>query len=121
MFYDGSGLSRQNLVTPHAIVQLLRYASTQPWGAAYKTTFPVSGVDGSLSDRLSAPRLKSRIFGKTGSLEGVKTLSGYATTDSGQAVMFSILSNNSNLPAKRVTDTIDQLVEAIVEDAPAGK
>jgi serine-type D-Ala-D-Ala carboxypeptidase/endopeptidase (penicillin-binding protein 4) len=121
VFYDGSGLSRQNLVTPHAIVQLLRYASLQPWGAAYKSTFPVSGVDGSLSDRLNAPRLQSRIFGKTGSLGGVKTLSGYATTDSGEVVVFSILSNNSNLPPKRVTDTVDELMQAIVEDAPSGR
>ncbi len=119
VFYDGSGLSRQNLVTPHAIVQLLRYCSTQPWGAAYKTTFPVSGVDGSLSDRFNSPRLKNRIVAKTGSLGGVKTLSGYATSDTGQAVVFSILSNNFNLPSKRVTDAIDQLVQAIVDDAPA--
>lgn len=117
VFYDGSGLSRQNLVTPHAIVQILRYASAQPWGGAYKATFPVSGVDGSLSDRLNSPRLKSRILGKTGSLGGVKSLSGYATTDTGQTVVFSILSNNFNLPSKRVTDTIDLIVQAIVEDA----
>ena len=58
---------------------------------------------------------------KTGSLGGVKTLSGYATTDSGQAVVFSILSNNFNLPAKRVTDAIDALVLAILDDAPAGR
>ena len=121
VFYDGSGLSRQNLVTPHAIVQMLRYASAQPWGAAYKSTFPLSGVDGSLSDRLNAPRLRSRILAKTGSLGGVKTLSGYATTDAGQTVVFSILSNNFNLPAKRVTDTIDQIVQAIVEDAAGGR
>lgn len=121
VFYDGSGLSRQNLATPHAIVQLLRYASTQSWGDAYKSTFPVSGIDGSLSERLNAPRLKGRILGKTGSLGGVKTLSGYATTDSGETVAFSILSNNLNLPSKRVIDTLDQLVQAIVEEAPAGR
>jgi D-alanyl-D-alanine carboxypeptidase/D-alanyl-D-alanine-endopeptidase (penicillin-binding protein 4) len=121
VFYDGSGLSRQNLVTPNAIVQLLRYCSTQPWGADYKATFPVSGVDGSLSDRLNTPRLQKRVAAKTGSLGGVKTLSGYATSDTGQAVVFSILSNNFNLPAKRVTDAIDQLVQAIVEDGPAGR
>jgi D-alanyl-D-alanine carboxypeptidase/D-alanyl-D-alanine-endopeptidase (penicillin-binding protein 4) len=120
VFYDGSGLSRQNLATPHAIVQLLRYASTQLWGPAFKSTLPISGIDGSLSDRLTAPRLQSRVFGKTGSLGGVKALSGYAATDSGETVVFSILSNNSNLPPKRITDTIDQLVQAIVEDAPAG-
>lgn len=121
VFYDGSGLSRQNLVTPHAIVQLLRYCSTQPWSAVYKSTFPVSGVDGSLSDRLNSPRLQNRIVAKTGALGGVKALSGYATTDAGQVVVFSILSNNFNLPAKRVTDAIDQLVQAIVDDTPAGR
>ena len=120
VFYDGSGLSRQNLVTPHAIVQLLRYCSTQPWGADYKATFPVAGVDGSLTERFTSPRLRNRIMAKTGALGGVKTLSGYATTDTGQVVAFSILSNNFNLPAKRVTDAIDQLVQAIVDDAPAG-
>jgi serine-type D-Ala-D-Ala carboxypeptidase/endopeptidase (penicillin-binding protein 4) len=120
-FYDGSGLSRQNLVTPHAIVQLLRYCSTQPWGADYKATFPISGVDGTLSDRFNSPRLQNRVMAKTGSLGGVKALSGYATTDSGQVVVFSIMSNNFNLPGKRVTDAIDALVEAIVEDAPVGR
>ena len=119
VFYDGSGLSRQNLVTPHAIVELLRYCSAQPWGADYKATFPIAGVDGSLTERLTSPSLHNRILAKTGSLGGVKALSGYATTDSGQTVVFSILANNFNLPAKRVTDAIDELVQAIVADAPA--
>jgi D-alanyl-D-alanine carboxypeptidase/D-alanyl-D-alanine-endopeptidase (penicillin-binding protein 4) len=121
VFYDGSGLSRQNLVTPHAIVQLLRYCSTQPWGADYKATFSISGVDGSLTERFNSPRLRNRVMAKTGSLGGVKALSGYATTDSGQEVVFSILSNNFNLPAKRVTDAIDELVQAIVDDVPTGQ
>jgi D-alanyl-D-alanine carboxypeptidase/D-alanyl-D-alanine-endopeptidase (penicillin-binding protein 4) len=120
-FYDGSGLSRQNLVTPQAIVRLLRYASSQPWGAAYESSFPLAGVDGSLAERLTAPRLQKRVMAKTGSLTGVRALSGYATTDSGQKVAFSIMSNNLNLPAKRVTDTIDGIVEAIVEDTPHAK
>jgi serine-type D-Ala-D-Ala carboxypeptidase/endopeptidase (penicillin-binding protein 4) len=119
VFYDGSGLSRQNLVTPHAIVELLRYCSAQPWGADYKATFPIAGVDGSLTERLTSPSLHNRILAKTGSLGGVKALSGYATTDSGQTVVFSILANNFNLPAKRITDAIDELVRAIVADAPA--
>src|SRR3989454_2191257 len=121
VFYDGSGLSRQNLVTPHAIVQLLRYAALQPWGAAYKSTFPISGVDGSLSDRFKNTKLQGRVNGKTGSLGGGKALSGYAKTDKGEQVAFSILSNNFNLPNKRVTDTIYRIVEAILADAPASK
>jgi D-alanyl-D-alanine carboxypeptidase/D-alanyl-D-alanine-endopeptidase (penicillin-binding protein 4) len=99
-------------------VQLLRYISQQPWGAAYKSTLPVSGVDGSLSDRLNTPRLQGHIFAKTGSLGGVKSLSGYATTSSGETVAFSILSNNFNLPTRRITDAIDQVVQTIVDNTP---
>jgi serine-type D-Ala-D-Ala carboxypeptidase/endopeptidase (penicillin-binding protein 4) len=116
VFYDGSGLSRQNLVTPHAIVMLLRYAATQPWGASFKDTLPVAGVDGSLSDRFNNIDVQGRIHAKTGSLGGVKTLSGYAVTDRGDPVAFSILSNNSNLSVKRVTDTIDSIVGEVLRD-----
>jgi len=100
---------------------LLRYAAEQPWGNVYRSTFPLSGVDGSLSDRFKNTKLQGRVNGKTGSLGGVKALSGYAKTDKGEQVAFSILSNNFNLPNKRVTDTIDRIVEAIVADAPASK
>jgi serine-type D-Ala-D-Ala carboxypeptidase/endopeptidase (penicillin-binding protein 4) len=115
VFYDGSGLSRQNLVTPHAVVQLLRYAALQPWGARFRDTLPVSGVDGSLSDRFKSLDLQGRIYAKTGSLGGVKSLSGYVTTKHGEQFAFSILTNNFNLPTKRVTDAIDSVVETVVE------
>jgi D-alanyl-D-alanine carboxypeptidase/D-alanyl-D-alanine-endopeptidase (penicillin-binding protein 4) len=121
VFYDGSGLSRQNLATPHSVVQLLRYAASQPWGASFRDTFPVAGVDGSLSDRLKNIDAQGRVYAKTGSLGGVKTLSGYATTDRGERVAFSILSNNFNLPTKRVTDAIDAIVGAIVHDSATKK
>ncbi len=115
VFYDGSGLSRQDLVTPHAVVQLLRYAASQSWGASFRETLPVAGIDGSLADRFPNLDPRTHVYAKTGSLGGVKTLSGYATTARGQRVAFSILSNNFNLPNKRVLDAIDGVVEAIVD------
>jgi serine-type D-Ala-D-Ala carboxypeptidase/endopeptidase (penicillin-binding protein 4) len=115
LFYDGSGLSRQNLVTPHAVVQLLEYASHQPWGKAFRDTLPVAGIDGSLADRLKGTDAQGRVHGKTGSLGGVKTLSGYLTTDHGEEIAFTILSNNFNVPAKKITDAIDAIAETIVE------
>ncbi len=121
VFYDGSGLSRQNLVTPHAMVTLLEYASNQPWGAAFRDTLPVAGVDGSLADRLKGTVAQGRVHAKTGSLGGVKTLSGYATTNHGDAIAFSIFSNNSNVPAQKVTDAIDAIIESVVDDSPHHK
>ena len=116
VFYDGSGLSRQNLVTPHAVVKLLRYTQQQPWGASFQDTLPVAGIDGSLAERFHNSPAQGRVQGKTGSLGHVNALSGFATTDSGEKVAFSILCNNHNLTSKRALDTIDQIVEQIVQD-----
>jgi len=116
LFYDGSGLSRQNLVSPDAVVDLLRYAAGQTWGASFQDTLPVAGTDGSLAERLTDLNPRAHVCAKTGSLGGVKALSGYATTIKGDHLAFSILSNNFNLPSKRVTDTIDSIVEAMVND-----
>jgi D-alanyl-D-alanine carboxypeptidase/D-alanyl-D-alanine-endopeptidase (penicillin-binding protein 4) len=118
-FYDGSGLSRQNLVTPHAIVQLLQYAAAQPWGRSFQSSLPVAGVDGSLADRLKDLPPSSNVYGKTGSLGGVKTLSGYMTTPSGEPLAFSILTNNLNAPAKLVTDAMDRIVVQILNSSSA--
>lgn len=116
VFYDGSGLSRENLVTPHAVVQLLRYDDTQPWGPKFEDTLPVAGLDGSLSERFRGTDAQGRVQAKTGSLGHVNSLSGYATTLSGDRVAFSILSNNHTLPSKRALDTIDQIVTIIVQE-----
>jgi D-alanyl-D-alanine carboxypeptidase/D-alanyl-D-alanine-endopeptidase (penicillin-binding protein 4) len=116
LFYDGSGLSRQNLVTPSAVVQLLRYSAEQKWGASFRGTLPVAGKDGSLAERFANLNPAAHVSAKTGSLGGVKTLSGFATTVSGKEVAFSIMSNNLNLPSKQVNDAIDSIIEQVVED-----
>jgi len=118
LFYDGSGLSRQNLVTPHALTTLLGYAWKQPWGTSFRDTLPIAGVDGSLADRLRGTLAQGKVFGKTGALGGVKTLSGYATTRHGDQVAFAILTNNFNAPSRKVTDAIDDILVEIVDDGP---
>ena len=113
-FHDGSGLSRENLVTPHALVELLRYASAQPWGKEFHDSLPAAGVDGSMADRCKDLDPAAHVYGKTGSLGGVKTLSGYAITTKGERVAFSIFANNLSLPGKQVNDAIDHVIEAAV-------
>jgi len=113
-FYDGSGLSRENLVTPRAVVEILQYGSEQPWAAEFRDSLPVAGVDGSLADRFKDLDPAAHIYAKTGSLGGVKTLSGYAVTSKGERLAFSILSNNLSVTGKRVNETIDSIIEAAV-------
>ena len=116
VFYDGSGLSRQNLVTPHAIVKLLLYDSQQPWADQFRSTLPVGGVDGTLADRFKEGDAKGMVDAKTGSLSHVSTLSGYATTEKGDKIAFSIMANNYHVPASTAMQAIDQIVSALVED-----
>ena len=120
VLYDGSGLSRKNLVSPRALVGLLRYAAAQPWGGAYRETLPVAGQDGSLAERFHNTPAEGRVQGKTGSMEHVKSLSGYLTTLAGEPVAFSILSNNHTFSYEEADAVIDRIVQAVVDDrAPA--
>jgi D-alanyl-D-alanine carboxypeptidase/D-alanyl-D-alanine-endopeptidase (penicillin-binding protein 4) len=116
VFFDGSGLSRQNLVTPHAVVKLLYFASKQPWGDQFATTLPIGGVDGTLADRFRNTATQGKVSAKTGSLSHVSTLSGYATTASGERIAFSVMSNNYNVPSAIAMQAIDQIVSALIED-----
>ncbi len=114
-FYDGSGLSPEDRVTPRSITTLLRYVAAQPWGAEFRDTLPVGGVDGTLSDRFPHAPLQGHVFAKTGTLEEVNALSGYATVKDGSTVVFSILCNGHLPDAKGITRTIDAIVAAAAE------
>ena len=61
VFYDGSGLSRKDMVTPRAVTTLLRYAAGQPWFADWKSSLPIGGVDGSLKSRFPSAPLKGNL------------------------------------------------------------
>jgi D-alanyl-D-alanine carboxypeptidase/D-alanyl-D-alanine-endopeptidase (penicillin-binding protein 4) len=114
-FLDGSGLSRRDLVTPAATVQLLIYAARQPWGAAFEESLPVGGVDGSLADRFQNTPAAGLIHAKTGSLSHVNALSGYGQTQKGKRFVFSIFCNNHNLPGSKALAAIDAVVQALVQ------
>jgi serine-type D-Ala-D-Ala carboxypeptidase/endopeptidase (penicillin-binding protein 4) len=113
---DGSGLSRHDLVTPRAVVAVLKYAQVQPWFGVYFASLPVSGVDGSLQDRMKNTLAAGRIHAKTGSVEHVRTLSGYADTPSGRRLIFSFLSNNQGGKNHEAADALSGLCLAMIEE-----
>ncbi|HTZ47909.1 MAG TPA: D-alanyl-D-alanine carboxypeptidase/D-alanyl-D-alanine-endopeptidase [Verrucomicrobiae bacterium] len=113
---DGSGLSRHDLVTPHALVTLLDYAQKQVWFADYYASLPIAGVDGTLNGRMKDPSITGRIHAKTGTVEHVRTLSGFAETLGGRKLIFSFMSNNEDVKNHEVHDAMDALCAAMISE-----
>jgi len=113
---DASGLSRHDLVTPRAIVTLLEYAQKQPWFEPYYASLPVAGQDGTLEDRMKNTPAAGRIHAKTGSVEHVRTLSGFAETPGGRRLIFSFLSNNQGGKSHEAADALTGLCVAMLEE-----
>ena len=107
--YDGSGLSRDNLITPRAEVLLLSHLAHQPYFPLFMESLAVAGRDGTLKGRMRRRLTRGNVYAKTGSLKKVTTLGGYIRTRSRRTLAFSILVNNhafSSYTAKRLTDRI---------------
>jgi D-alanyl-D-alanine carboxypeptidase/D-alanyl-D-alanine-endopeptidase (penicillin-binding protein 4) len=108
---DGSGLSRKNAISPHALVMLLKERQGTEW---FVETLPVSGKSGTLRGRLGGP-LAGRVYAKTGTLDGVVALSGYVKGSSGRRICFAILANNFSSSPSPIRATIDRIVGVISE------
>lgn len=114
---DGSGLSSHNLVTPRALVGILRYMAAGPYGDAYRHALAEPGEEGSTLRR-RLPGFEGRVFAKTGTISNVNSLSGYLVRDDGRQIVFSLLSNGSGLPSSRVRATLDEVVQVLAGRNP---
>lgn len=113
-FSDGSGMSTYNRIAPGAMVTLLDWIARQPWGAAWRESLPVGGVDGTLSRRFRGTVLEGRIFAKTGSLNATAGLAGYMLGKSGRRLSFAAYANDVP-PGMSATAAIDAALVAIAE------
>lgn len=89
---DGSGLSRNNRISAAETIDLLRWLRREHYGVV-RDGLAVSGTKGTLEDHLERSDIKGRIFAKTGSLRGIRSLSGYARTRAGHPLCFSFVGN----------------------------
>ncbi len=112
-FYDGSGMSMDDRVAPRALTTLLTYAARQPWGAEWKSTLPIAGVDGTLEGRFKDSPLKGKMWAKTGTLNESYALSGYMAAASGKMVAFSIMVNARRPGSSAERHAMDKIAETI--------
>jgi D-alanyl-D-alanine carboxypeptidase/D-alanyl-D-alanine-endopeptidase (penicillin-binding protein 4) len=107
--YDGSGLSRHDLVSPETIVRLLINAQRETWYKTFYDALPIAGVDGTLRTRMRATPAAGNMRAKTGRIEFVRSLSGYVTDADGDTLVFSILCNNFTIPVDSITKMQDAI------------
>jgi len=112
---DGSGLSRNDQVSPHAVTRLLSHMAASKNGAAWLSLLPVGGEDGTLANRLCCVSEGRQVRAKTGTLTRAIALSGYADSRTRGRLAFSILVNNFSAPQAEVRAWIDRIALALVE------
>lgn len=95
---DGSGLSRLNLVSVNDVLTLLKYMFTHPYSDAFTSSMPVSGVDGTLKNRLNQETTRGKVRAKTGYLAQAVSLSGYIEDEQQNLYIFSMINNNYSTP-----------------------
>ncbi|PSJ38016.1 D-alanyl-D-alanine carboxypeptidase/D-alanyl-D-alanine-endopeptidase [Sphingomonas deserti] len=91
---DGSGMSTYNRVAPRGMATLLRWIAVQHWGARWRATLPIGGVDGTLGRRFRGTALEGKVFAKTGTINATNALSGYLIAKSGRTLTFSAYAND---------------------------
>lgn len=110
MISDGSGLSRKDLVTPRAVMEVLEYMNEHPAREAFLSSLPRGGErNTTLTSRLAGTPVQA----KTGSLAFVRALSGYVERPDGTRVAFAMFANNYTGPSYQITRTMDEVVRLL--------
>ncbi|MDQ2747241.1 MAG: D-alanyl-D-alanine carboxypeptidase/D-alanyl-D-alanine-endopeptidase [Acidobacteriota bacterium] len=110
--WDGSGLSRHNLITPASAVQLYIYMSKSRYADVWRDALPIGAVDGTLRNRFKNTIAANNVRAKTGTIDQVSSLSGYVTTAGGERLVISIIVNGvEDLQLRQ--STIDEIIVAL--------
>ena len=112
---DGSGLSRENRVSPTTLVQTIRAAIAGPQTSTLVSDLPVSGFSGTLLRRFASSKgAYGLVRAKTGTLTGVHSLAGYATDADGQPMIFALMSDgNTSVSTVTAEAALDRVAAAI--------
>ena len=115
---DGSGLSRDNRLTPAGTVALLRWMWDHPdprTQRAFMASLPVGGQSGTLRRRYASGDARGNVRAKTGYIRRVRTLSGYVDAANGRTVVFALMCNGYSVSTRRVNRAQDAVVELLAD------
>ena len=115
---DGSGLSRENYISPDAMVRFLRVMLRYRCFDDFVHSLAQPGHNGPYFSRLrgESEALKDRIYMKSGSMGGVRCYSGYVLPTSGEKkdiIIFSVMTNNVTAPTPKVLQVMDKIIALV--------
>jgi len=119
---DGSGLSRKNYVSAEFFVKFLRKMLGGKSGKAFVASLPMPGGRGTLKYRMAGvpAETKTRIRMKSGSMNGVRCMSGYILPapgeDESRTVVFSILTNNVVAASATTATILDEIILSLASE-----
>lgn len=94
---DGSGLDRANRLTSRLLSGLLLRMDHHPYSRHYLASMAVAGQRGTLRNLYRGSSLEGRFYGKTGTIRGVRSISGVLQTSDGPRYV-SAISNGAYDP-----------------------
>ncbi len=114
-YADGSGLSRQDLITPSDIISILTGMTKEPSFAPFYESLPIAGVDGTIRRRMKGTKAEGNVRAKTGSIGYVRSLSGYVTSKDGEMFAFSMIANHYTVPTSLAEKIQDEVCVKLAE------
>jgi D-alanyl-D-alanine carboxypeptidase/D-alanyl-D-alanine-endopeptidase (penicillin-binding protein 4) len=112
---DGSGLSKENLLTPKLLTDVLFYMMSSPYNYIFYNSLPLSGISGTLKHYTNGTTAEGMIRAKTGTVNGVKSFAGYVNTLSGKKLVFAIILNNISCRAKIIKKKMEGVFVRMAE------
>lgn len=108
---DGSGLSRANRCTARQLTSVLTKMASLPGADLFRESLAEAGVDGSMRKRLRG--LSASVYAKTGTMRGIRTLSGYVQSEDNHLYAFAVMFNGytgPSTPYKEIQDRICRIL-----------
>lgn len=96
--YDGSGLSRDNLVSPLTLAETIRTAALEARTASLVSDLPIGGFNGSIASRFQGAAARAGlglVHAKSGTLTGVHSLTGFVSDAEGRPVVFAVMADRT--------------------------
>ncbi|MEO0128643.1 MAG: D-alanyl-D-alanine carboxypeptidase/D-alanyl-D-alanine-endopeptidase [candidate division WOR-3 bacterium] len=111
--WDGSGLSKNNLVSPAALIAVLKFMYNSNLFEDFYNSLPEPGK-GTLKARFNG--FSDTLRAKTGAIQATSCLSGYLKIINGQDYAFSMLFNNFTCPTRKITQIQEKIIRSFVEE-----